>query len=64
MSGHSKWATIKRKKGANDARRSNEFAKLLRSVEVAPRPGCPLCGPDRSIFGIDETRYTGASCAA
>ncbi|HEU4529007.1 MAG TPA: YebC/PmpR family DNA-binding transcriptional regulator [Actinomycetota bacterium] len=39
MSGHSKWATIKRKKGANDARRSNEFAKLLRFVEVAARDG-------------------------
>jgi YebC/PmpR family DNA-binding regulatory protein len=39
MSGHSKWATIKRKKGANDARRSNEFAKLLRFVEVAAREG-------------------------
>jgi YebC/PmpR family DNA-binding regulatory protein len=39
MSGHSKWATIKRKKGAADARRSNEFAKLLRFVEVAARDG-------------------------
>jgi YebC/PmpR family DNA-binding regulatory protein len=39
MSGHSKWATIKRKKGANDAKRSNEFAKLLRFVEVAAREG-------------------------
>ncbi len=39
MSGHSKWATIKRKKGAADARRSNQFAKLLRAVEVAAREG-------------------------
>ncbi|HEX6131832.1 MAG TPA: YebC/PmpR family DNA-binding transcriptional regulator [Actinomycetota bacterium] len=39
MSGHSKWATIKRKKGANDAKRSNTFAKLLRAVEVAAREG-------------------------
>ncbi len=39
MSGHSKWATIKRKKGALDAKRSNEFAKLLRFVEVAAREG-------------------------
>lgn len=39
MSGHSKWATIKRKKGAADAKRSNEFAKLLRAVEVAAREG-------------------------
>jgi molybdopterin/thiamine biosynthesis adenylyltransferase len=36
----------------------------LRAVEVAPRRDCPLCGPSRSIFDIDETRYTGAICAA
>jgi YebC/PmpR family DNA-binding regulatory protein len=39
MSGHSKWATIKRKKAANDARRSNQFAKLLRAIEVAAKEG-------------------------
>jgi len=39
MSGHSKWSTIKRKKGAQDAKRSNVFAKLLRAVEVAAREG-------------------------
>ena len=39
MSGHSKWSTIKRKKGAADAKRSNLFAKLLRAVEVAAREG-------------------------
>lgn len=39
MSGHSKWSTIKRKKAATDARRSNMFAKLLRAVEVAAREG-------------------------
>jgi YebC/PmpR family DNA-binding regulatory protein len=39
MSGHSKWATIKRRKAANDARRSNQYAKLLRAVEVAVREG-------------------------
>ena len=39
MSGHSKWATIKRKKGANDAKRSNMYAKLLRAVEVAAKEG-------------------------
>src|SRR5687767_7275438 len=39
MSGHSKWATIKRKKAANDSKRSNQYAKLLRAVEVAAREG-------------------------
>src|SRR2546429_7976162 len=41
MSGHSKWSTIKRKKGAQDAKRSQVFAKLLRAVEVAAREGGP-----------------------
>ncbi len=39
MSGHSKWATIKHKKGAADAARAKVFAKLLRLVEVAAREG-------------------------
>src|SRR5438552_2486018 len=39
MSGHSKWATIKRRKGAQDEKRSKMFAKLLRAVEVAAREG-------------------------
>lgn len=39
MSGHSKWATIKRRKGANDAKRGKLFAKLIRQIEVAARAG-------------------------
>jgi YebC/PmpR family DNA-binding regulatory protein len=39
MSGHSKWSTIKRKKGAADAQRSKVWGKLLRAVEVAARDG-------------------------
>jgi YebC/PmpR family DNA-binding regulatory protein len=39
MSGHSKWATIKRKKGANDAARAKTWSKLLRFVEVSAREG-------------------------
>jgi YebC/PmpR family DNA-binding regulatory protein len=39
MSGHSKWSTIKRKKGAADAQRSKLWSKLLRFVEVAAREG-------------------------
>ena len=39
MSGHSKWATIKRKKEATDSKRSNMYAKLLRAIEVAAREG-------------------------
>ncbi len=39
MSGHSKWATIKHRKGAADARRGKLFAKLIKQVEVAARQG-------------------------
>ena len=39
MSGHSKWATIKHKKGAQDKARGKLFAKLIRQVEVAAREG-------------------------
>ena len=39
MSGHSKWATIKHKKGAADAKRGKLFAKLIKQVEVAARQG-------------------------
>jgi YebC/PmpR family DNA-binding regulatory protein len=39
MSGHSKWATIKRKKSASDAKRGKLWTKLLREVTVAARLG-------------------------
>ena len=39
MSGHSKWATIKHKKGAADARRGKVFTKLIKEITVAARLG-------------------------
>lgn len=39
MSGHSKWSTIKRQKGAADAKRGNLFTKLGNSIAVAVREG-------------------------
>jgi len=39
VSGHSKWATIKRKKAANDAKRGAQFTKLIREITVAARTG-------------------------
>ena len=39
MSGHSKWSTIKRKKGAIDAKRGKMFTKLIREITVAARDG-------------------------
>ena len=39
MSGHSKWSTIKRKKGAEDAKRGKLFTRLARDIMVAARSG-------------------------
>ena len=39
MSGHSKWATIKRKKAVTDAKRGKVFTKLIREITVAARDG-------------------------
>ena len=39
MSGHSKWHSIKHKKGAADAARGKLFAVLIRQIEVAARSG-------------------------
>ena len=39
MSGHSKWSTIKRQKGANDAKRGALFTKLGKEISIAARAG-------------------------
>jgi YebC/PmpR family DNA-binding regulatory protein len=39
MSGHSKWATIKHKKAATDARRGKAFTKIIREITIAARIG-------------------------
>jgi len=39
MSGHSKWSTIKRKKGAKDAARGKIFTKLIKEIQIAARSG-------------------------
>jgi YebC/PmpR family DNA-binding regulatory protein len=39
MSGHSKWSTIKRQKGANDAKRGALFTKVTREIMIAARQG-------------------------
>lgn len=41
MSGHSKWSTIKRKKGAADAKRSKMFSKIVKEISVAVKEGGP-----------------------
>jgi YebC/PmpR family DNA-binding regulatory protein len=39
MSGHSKWASIKHKKGAADAKRGNLFTKIIKEISIAARMG-------------------------
>ena len=39
MSGHSKWATIKHKKAATDAKRGRIFTRLIREITIAARIG-------------------------
>ncbi len=57
MSGHSKWSTIKRQKGAADAKRGQLFTKLAREISVAARAGLP--DPDSNFrlrLAVDRAR--------
>ena len=45
MSGHSKWANIKHRKAAQDAKRGKIFTKLIRELTVAGSSGCAMA-PD------------------
>ena len=60
MSGHSKWATTKHRKGAIDKARGKLFAKLIRQVEVAAREG----GGDVSANATLRTMYQKARDAS
>jgi YebC/PmpR family DNA-binding regulatory protein len=56
MSGHSKWSTIKREKGAKDAKRGAEFTKLGNAIAVAAKGGAD---PDMNFalrLAIDKAR--------
>ncbi|MFW5720547.1 MAG: YebC/PmpR family DNA-binding transcriptional regulator [Candidatus Dojkabacteria bacterium] len=57
MSGHSKWSTIKRKKGANDAQRAKEFTKVARLITVAAQNGGGDPGMNPSLaLAIEKAR--------
>ncbi len=59
MSGHSKWATIKRQKGANDAKRGQQFTKLSMAITIAVKQGGNVVDPDgnpRLRLAIDAAR--------
>jgi len=50
MSGHSKWATTKHKKAVIDSRRAKNFAKLIKSIEIAARNGGPDIDGNPTLF--------------
>ncbi len=57
MSGHSKWATIKRKKAVLDAKRGKLFTKLIKEISVAVRTGgSDPAGNPRLRLAIDNAR--------
>ncbi|MCB9436078.1 MAG: YebC/PmpR family DNA-binding transcriptional regulator [Anaerolineales bacterium] len=59
MSGHSKWSTIKRKKGAEDAKRGKIFTRLAREIVTAVRDGGGNMDPDsnpRLRLSVDRAR--------
>jgi YebC/PmpR family DNA-binding regulatory protein len=60
MSGHSKWATTKHRKGALDKARGKLFSKLIRQVEVAAREG----GPDMNANATLRTMFQKARDAS
>lgn len=52
MSGHSKWSTIKRKKGANDAAMAKVFTKIGREIAVAVKEGGPDPSSNSKLKGV------------
>ncbi|KAA0244475.1 MAG: YebC/PmpR family DNA-binding transcriptional regulator, partial [Chlorobiota bacterium] len=57
MSGHSKWATIRRKKGALDAKRGKLFTKLIKELTIAAREGgSDPSGNPRLRLAIDNAK--------
>lgn len=57
MSGHSKWATIKRRKGANDVARGKVFTRMAREIQVAAREGGPDVNANiRLRLAVDKAR--------
>jgi YebC/PmpR family DNA-binding regulatory protein len=56
MSGHSKWHSIKHKKGAIDAKRGKMFSKLIKELTVAARGGGDPTGNPRLRKAIDDAK--------
>ncbi len=56
MSGHSKWATIKRKKAALDSKRGKIFTKLIKEITIAARAGGDPNGNPRLRLAVDNAK--------
>lgn len=57
MSGHSKWATTKHKKAANDSKRAAAFAKFIKSIEVAAKiGGADLSGNPTLVDAVQKAK--------
>jgi len=56
MSGHSKWATIKRKKAALDSKRGKIFTKLIKEITIAARAGGDPAGNPRLRLAVDNAK--------
>lgn len=59
MSGHSKWATIKRQKAANDAKRGAVFTKLGNQIAIAARSGTDPTTNSTLAMVIDKAKKAG-----
>jgi len=56
MSGHSKWATIKRKKAVLDSKRGKIFTKLIKEITIAARDGGDVSGNPRLRLAVDNAK--------
>jgi len=56
MGGHSHWATIKRHKGAQDAKRGKIFTRIIREVTIAARMGGDPDGNPRLRLAIAKAK--------
>ena len=56
MSGHSKWSTIKRQKGANDAKRGALFTKLGNQIAIAARGGTDPTSNSALALAVEKAK--------
>ena len=56
MSGHSKWATIKHKKAATDAKRGKQFTKIIKEITIAARSGGDPDGNPRLRTAVNDAK--------